>query len=136
VDLAVDVLRVRQIPSQDQFDLAGRLRAVNRFGYARKLYKRLWEGDGKTALNVTIPRLGQDLALSTYKDPDLPAAVRFAKALEILDALAFAFKAHLLLFDPLFVKQGRLGRFVKTPRPERDNPNDCERPAAVKTSSP
>lgn len=87
LEQAVRVLRGEAMAAQDLYDLAGRLRRTNHFGHARRLYGRLWDAGVTAGLSVTAARVGQDYALSTYRDPDLPAAHRFDKALEILDAV-------------------------------------------------
>lgn len=86
-DLALSqtVLRGKDIPVQEMFDLAERLRGVNEFQDARRLYGRIWHQADWANLGVTAVKVGQKYALSTYKDPDLPAGDRFTRALEILD---------------------------------------------------
>jgi tetratricopeptide repeat protein len=85
IALAESVLRGKDIPAQEAYDLAERLRKVNEFGRARRLYWRIWIKADWPNLKVTAAKVGQRHALSTYKDPDLPAADRFQRALEILD---------------------------------------------------
>ncbi len=67
--------------------LAERLKNDNEFGYARRLYGRIRVTGNYAELgNKANPvKVGQRHALCTYKDPDLPAADRFRRALEILD---------------------------------------------------
>jgi predicted acylesterase/phospholipase RssA len=109
LELAQSVLRGRELPAQTTYELAERLRKVNEFGRARRLYGRIWT-KGDWHLKVTAAKVGQQHALCTYKDPDLPAADRFQRALEILDEvdrLDLAVKPAILSpdkatsFDPL-----------------------------------
>jgi predicted acylesterase/phospholipase RssA len=79
------VLRGRELHGQEMYELAERLRKINEFGLARRLYGRICAQAEWTNLKVTMARVGQRHALSTYKDPDLPASERFQRALEILD---------------------------------------------------
>jgi len=87
IKLADSVLRGRQIPAQQAYDLAEGLRKVNEFGRARRLYGRIRAEADWPHLKETAVKVGQRHALSTYKDPDLPAADRFQRALEILDEI-------------------------------------------------
>jgi predicted acylesterase/phospholipase RssA len=66
------------------YALAERLKDVNEFGYARRLYARLRAAGNYGGISATPVKVGQRHALGTYKDPDLPAAERFKWALEIL----------------------------------------------------
>lgn len=79
------VLRGRELSAEDTWKLAERLRKTNDFGLARRLYGRIWTMAEWHDLPETAARVGQRAALATYKDPDLPAADRFRRALEILD---------------------------------------------------
>jgi len=85
IALAEAVLRGRELLGQEMYELAERLRKLNEFGLARRLYGRIWAQAEWANLSVTMARVGQRHALSTYKDPDLPASERFQRALEILD---------------------------------------------------
>jgi predicted acylesterase/phospholipase RssA len=85
IALAEAVLRGRELAGQEIYELAERLRKRNEFGNARRLYGRIWAQAEWTNLEVTMARVGQRHAQSTYKDPDLPASERFQRALEILD---------------------------------------------------
>src|ERR1700756_2504377 len=83
---AQSILRGTDAHPKVIYDLAERLKNVNEFGYARRLYGRLrgqgsYEGLAETA---SPAKVGQRHALCTYKDPDLPAADRFKWALDIL----------------------------------------------------
>ena len=85
IALGQTVLRGKHIVPQEIYNLAEQLRKVNEFGLARRLYGRIREQADWMQLKQTAALVGQRHALSTYKDPDLPAAERFARALEILD---------------------------------------------------
>ena len=85
IELANSVLRGKDIPPQQMYEGAERLRRSNDFGLARRLYARIRTKADWSSLKVTAARVGQRHALSTYKDQDLPAADRFQRALEILD---------------------------------------------------
>lgn len=61
-------------------ELAELLRDNDQFSYARRLFRRLSEADGKDV------KLRQQHALCTYKDRELPATRRLDRALEILQA--------------------------------------------------
>jgi predicted acylesterase/phospholipase RssA len=91
MDLAVRILQGQQTPQSDIANLARALKnRFKRFGMARKL---LWLARGDSA-RVTernkasrwLRKLAQQHALCTYKDADLPAYVRFDRALKILRA--------------------------------------------------
>jgi len=84
---ALLILRGVDAPLQTMDELAERLKDVNEFGYARRLYARI-RGQGlgnHGGFSKTAAKVGQRHALCTYKDPDLPAADRFKRALEILN---------------------------------------------------
>jgi len=85
IDRAESILRgtVESVPVT--FALAERLKNCNEFGYARKLFGRIRNNGDYEGLNKSPATVGQRHALCTYKDPDLSAADRFARALEILD---------------------------------------------------
>jgi predicted acylesterase/phospholipase RssA len=78
------VLRGLDLPGAQIRDLGKRLSKKNKFGHARRLYGRLWE-DRWSDKKTPPAKVGQEYALATYKDPDLPAGRRFTRALEILD---------------------------------------------------
>jgi predicted acylesterase/phospholipase RssA len=78
-------LRGEQRSAQELYLLAERLRKVNEFGLARRLYGQLRSLADWAGLTVTEAKVAQRQALSTYRDPDLPATERFQRALEILD---------------------------------------------------
>jgi predicted acylesterase/phospholipase RssA len=82
---AQGVLRGGEPSPQESYDLAGRLKDVNEFGYARKLLGRIFDAKSCQGLTVSQAKVGQQFSLCTYKDPDLPAEDRFKKACEILD---------------------------------------------------
>jgi predicted acylesterase/phospholipase RssA len=80
-------LRGGELQPAEIFTLAKRLKAVNEFGYARKLLGRLRAQGDYTGVEEDVVKIGQQQALCTNKDPDLPAAERFQRALEILDEI-------------------------------------------------
>jgi predicted acylesterase/phospholipase RssA len=82
---AESVLRGKELPVQEVYDLAERLKDNNEFGYARKLFSHIRSNDNYRHLKKSPAKVGQRHALCTYKDPDLPAGDRFKRALEILD---------------------------------------------------
>jgi predicted acylesterase/phospholipase RssA len=95
VEQARTILRGTWAEPTVMFDLARRLKELNEFGFARRLFGRIhaqgdYRGIGKApdpevaAQNAAI-KVGQQLALCTYKDPDLPVGDRFSLALEQLD---------------------------------------------------
>ena len=85
-DRADNILRSPAPPAgQATYELAEALRRANDFGRARRLYGRIRDQKLFAGLKVTVVKVGQAQALATYKDPDLPAADRFRRALEILD---------------------------------------------------
>src|SRR5262249_44883151 len=68
------------------FDFAKELKRERKFGLARRLLgraKRLAAAGASLAPELKL-KLGQQRALCTYKDPDLPADQRLDLALEIL----------------------------------------------------
>ena len=66
-------------------DLAERLKKEKRFGLARKLLNRaLQDGEIEKDKNLKL-KIGQQHALCTYKDPDLPISDRLDRALKILN---------------------------------------------------
>lgn len=75
--------------AQKIYDLADNLKKINEFRYARRLLHLIRDRKDYSGLKaekgITPVKVGQQHALCTYKDPDLPAADRFKKALEILD---------------------------------------------------
>jgi predicted acylesterase/phospholipase RssA len=83
VALAELVLRGQSLPAGEIFMLAERLKRKNKFGHARRLFGRVWN-EGWSDKKTSAAKVGQRFALTTYKDPDLPAGRRFARALEIL----------------------------------------------------
>ena len=60
-------------------DFAKLLKAHQQFGYARRLYRQVYEGAGAVSDEVR-----QQYALCVYKDLELPASRRYERALEIL----------------------------------------------------
>jgi predicted acylesterase/phospholipase RssA len=84
VALAQSILRGTAAPAGVVYGLAERLKGVNEFGYARRLYGRLRAAGDYRGIPATPVKVGQRHALCTYKDPDLPAGEHFTSALEIL----------------------------------------------------
>jgi predicted acylesterase/phospholipase RssA len=84
-----DVKRARNILGGEdasdkvKFDLAKDLQKENQFGLARKLLGRI-KLDAITEPKLSKIKVGQQHALCTYKDPDLPADERFNRAFAIL----------------------------------------------------
>src|SRR5262245_56598037 len=66
------------------FDLAMRLKNEQDFGYSRRILERIWRNKDKADLPETLSNLAQQLALVTYKDPDLPPDRKLDDALAIL----------------------------------------------------
>jgi hypothetical protein len=85
-----DVQKARKIlrgtgGSEDvKYALAMELKKENRFGLARKLLGRI-NPSAITDPKITKVKVGQQHALCTYKDPDLPADERFTRAFKILE---------------------------------------------------
>ena len=84
--------------AQKIYDLAESLKKVNEFRYARRLLGRIRSKGDYIGLKIeegTTPvKVGQQHALCTYKDPDLPAADRFRRALEILGEVDLLENTH------------------------------------------
>jgi hypothetical protein len=88
------VVRAEQIlagqqPARGELDsLAKKLKDESKFKWARHLFEiRLEEDDVKENLRLQL-KLGGQLALCTYKDPDLPVDERLDGALAILKRIA------------------------------------------------
>ncbi|MEJ2156779.1 MAG: patatin-like phospholipase family protein [Desulfobacteraceae bacterium] len=88
-DEAVAILRGKYEKPSKIWELVKKLKSENRFGLARKIIGRAIEDPeigpeiGKdSALKL---KLGQQHALCTYKDPDLPIGDRLNRAFAILD---------------------------------------------------
>jgi predicted acylesterase/phospholipase RssA/CO dehydrogenase nickel-insertion accessory protein CooC1 len=86
VDAVRDILRGKEVPVEEMLNLAIQLRQESRFGLARRLLQKAHgnRSVGRLAAAKQL-RLVQQLALCTYKDPDLPAFDRLDRALEILE---------------------------------------------------
>lgn len=85
LESVLSVLRARKVtdPARKVKELVGRLKAARYFGYARQLLALARQNPALVKdLGVW---LGQQQALCTYKDPDLPADARLDRALAILD---------------------------------------------------
>jgi predicted acylesterase/phospholipase RssA len=86
-----DVARSRNIlrgedPSNEdeKYELAMSLKDANQFGIARKLLGRVKPDKIVDTKKAPPVKIGQQHALCTYKDPDLPADSRLKRAFEIL----------------------------------------------------
>ena len=82
---AESALRGGALSPEKTYALAERLKNANEFGYARKLFGQIRSKGDYLGLSKSPIKVGQRHALCTYKDPDLQAADRFKRALEILD---------------------------------------------------
>lgn len=102
VQLAKEILRGRQSPPRECLSLALELKKERTFGYARRVLKLALrnlknlpaDSDPKLRLKLT-----QQLALCTFKDPDLVLELRLDQALNILcevDNLETTFDADTL----------------------------------------
>jgi len=83
ITAAQTALRGAELSPKKTFELAKRLKNANQFGYARKLFAQIRARGDYSELQPA--KVGQQHALCTYKDPDVPASDRFKRALEILD---------------------------------------------------
>ena len=82
--LAREILRGKEASLVDILSLAKQLQETKAFGYARRLLARArLEPDPEAGPEMTL-LLAQQHAISTYKDPDLPADARLERALDIL----------------------------------------------------
>ncbi len=84
---ARSILSGQEAAAEDLFKLAKQLKDRNAFGYARRL---LEVARGKSDVQEDAGRrllFGQQHALCTYKDPDLPARERLDQALAILSSV-------------------------------------------------
>jgi Tetratricopeptide Repeats-Sensor/Patatin-like phospholipase len=84
IRIAEDILRGQQAPPRDILTLATALKNEKHFGYARRLLFRARQDSTITGNPQLATKLRQQHALCTYKDPDLPADLKFDRALEIL----------------------------------------------------
>ncbi len=84
IQMAENILRGEQASPKDILDLATELKNDKYFGYARRLLFRARQDPGISADPKLATRLRQQHALCTYKDPDLPADLKYDRALEIL----------------------------------------------------
>ncbi len=66
------------------FDLAMKLKNEQAFGYARRILERIWRNKDEADLPKPPLKLAQQLALVTYKDPDLPPDRKLDDAFDIL----------------------------------------------------
>jgi len=84
VNRARAVLGGQAIEPRDILKLAKDLKNIDEFGYARKLFDRARNVQDAAWNDAERLDLAQQLALSTYKDPDLPADQKYARALDLL----------------------------------------------------
>lgn len=84
VERARAVLGGQAIKPLELFELAKRLKGRDEFGYARKLFDRARNLQDAAWNEAQRLDLAQQLALTTYKDPDLPTDQKYARALEVL----------------------------------------------------
>ena len=85
IDKALSILRGRYEKPDAILALAKDLKKENKFGYARKLLNRALQ-DSAVEENKDLKLLiGQQHALCTYKDPDLPMSDRLTRAFNILN---------------------------------------------------
>jgi predicted acylesterase/phospholipase RssA len=66
------------------FDLAMKLKNDRHFGYARRILERIRRNKGESVPPEKRLKLAQQLALVTYKDPDLPPDRKLDDAFDIL----------------------------------------------------
>lgn len=82
VAAAKDILRGRHTTADEVLALVGALKRQQQFGYARRILGRVRPGvPGASPHRLT---LAQQHALCTYKDPDLPTALKLGRARAIL----------------------------------------------------
>ncbi|MHC4106031.1 MAG: tetratricopeptide repeat-containing protein, partial [Planctomycetota bacterium] len=82
---ALSILEGKHETPKKLLDLAEDLKKEKRFGLARKLLNRaLQDREIEKDKNLKL-KIGQQLALCTYKDPDLPISDRLDRALKILN---------------------------------------------------
>ncbi|HKN83935.1 MAG TPA: tetratricopeptide repeat-containing protein [Pyrinomonadaceae bacterium] len=86
-ELAKRVLRGHSAEPGDLLKLAGELKRAKQFGYARRILARARLDPSINDDSRVRRTIFQQLALCTYKDPDLPADTRLDRALEILREL-------------------------------------------------
>lgn len=86
VEEAQNILRGLSRSVEDRFKLVKQLQRVSRFSLARRLLQRILHSPDHSRLQEGRLALVQRLVVCTYKDPDLPAADRLKRALEILDS--------------------------------------------------
>ena len=88
VTQAIEILR-EKIPkpkNMEIFELVKQLKREKAFGFARKLLELARESLDPDTDALQRLRVAQELALSTYKDPDLPVSDRLDRTLGILEA--------------------------------------------------
>jgi predicted acylesterase/phospholipase RssA len=84
VQRATEILRGANATPEEMSKIAEALKKIKKFGLARKLLARARVDPLPCENQEFVVKLGQQHALCTYKDPDLPADFRFDRAVEIL----------------------------------------------------
>jgi predicted acylesterase/phospholipase RssA len=85
VEKAKSILRGEYEKPKAILKLAKDLKKENKFGYARKLLSRALKDPAVEEDKDCKLEIGQQHALCTYKDPDLPVSDRLKRAFEILN---------------------------------------------------
>jgi predicted acylesterase/phospholipase RssA len=88
IERAKVILRGGQNDPKTILDLAMDLKKENRFTYARRLLLRASKHKDIASNKKLRLKIYQQLALTTYKDEDLPADERLTRALDILQEIA------------------------------------------------
>ncbi|MBI4662047.1 MAG: DUF4062 domain-containing protein [Verrucomicrobia bacterium] len=84
LEKAKAILRQKSGLPEELLALAGRLKGVRQFGYARKLLDLAAQSPNLDKTPALRLKIGQQRALCTYQDPDQPRTARFKAALQIL----------------------------------------------------
>ena len=85
VEEAKSILRGKYEKPKAILKLAKRLKKENKFGFARKLLSRALKDPAVEEDKDLKLEIGQQHALCTYKDPDLPMSDRLKRAFDILN---------------------------------------------------
>src|SRR5882672_5564237 len=83
IKLAKQIIAGQDADFDDMFKLAKRLKNELAFGYARRILERARSKPEATHPDNRL-KLAQQLALVTYKDPDLPPDIKLDAAIDIL----------------------------------------------------
>src|SRR5215467_14877834 len=84
IKLAKKIIAGQDEDFEVMFDLAMRLKNERAFGYARRILERIRRSKDKADPPKNPLKLAQQLALVTYKDPDLPPDRKLDAAFDIL----------------------------------------------------